>query len=269
MGIIASSFIESSFRLVPVNKQKAQELLQSAEGLDFYLEECYEDKKNSVARQHMTYSANTVSAEEWMMLETVSRIPIPKRFSMDLQTVYLVQLMPTADGGMPHTRPLGNKDAMICYTDPRIILDQKTLTHELWHVHQRLFKKEWEIIFNRLSWKEWDGELPSTLEYSRRYNPDTIDSPLWIYKDVWVPVPVFRDISRPIISDVDIWFYDVKNKYHVKSVPQDLLVFWQGVPSSAYEHPRELTAYLLADPSQKSPALEKLVELLGNTAISI
>jgi hypothetical protein len=108
------------------------------------------------------------------------------------------------------------------------------------------------------------------LENSRRYNPDTIDAPLWIYKNKWVPVPIFRDISKPNVSEVDIWFYDALNTYHVKSVPNELLSFWPDLPSSAYEHPRELTAYLLSDASSypHSPALRTVVELLGQIALS-
>ena len=260
---------ERSLRLITVDsKQHAQQLLNEAEKLDFYLEECYDDKRNSMAR--LAYSANTVSQEDREMLQTVSTIALPRRLTTDLQTVYLVQLMPTADGGMPHTRPLEGTKAIICYANARILTDQKTLIHELWHVHQRIYKKEWDSIFYSLEWTEWNNTLPASLENSRRYNPDTIDAPLWIYKNKWVPVPIFRDISKPNVSEVDIWFYDVLNRYHVKSVPNELLSFWPDLPSSAYEHPRELTAYLLSDASSypHSPALQKLVEMLGQIALS-
>lgn len=261
---------EKSLRLITVDsKQHAQQLLNTAEKIDFYLEECHDDKRNSMARQHMTYSANTVSQEDRMALHTVSTITLPRRLTTDLHTVYLVQLMPTADGGMPHTRPLEGTNAIICYANAGILTDQKTLIHELWHVHQRAFAKEWNRIFLILGWTEWNGVLPESLEHNRRYNPDTIDAPLWIYKNKWVPVPIFRDISRPNVGEVDIWFYDVLNRYHVKSVPNELLSFWPDLPPSAYEHPRELTAYLLADAASypHSPALQKLVEMLGQIAI--
>ena len=263
---------EKSLRLIAVDsKQHAQQLLNAAEKIDFYLEECHDDKRNSMAR--MDYSANTVSQEDHAVLQTVSTIALPRRLTTDLQTVYLVQLMPTADGGMPHTRPLGpdgiRKQAIICYANAGILTDQKTLIHELWHVHQRSFAKEWDSIFLNLGWTEWSNVLPASLEHSRRYNPDTIDAPLWIYKNKWVPVPIFRDISKPNVAEVDIWFYDVANKFHVKSVPSELLSFWPDLPASAYEHPRELTAYLLADAASysHSPALRKLVEMLGHIAI--
>lgn len=265
---------EKSLRIITVDsKQHAQQLLNMAEKLDFYLEECHDDKRNSMARQHMTYSANTVSQEDRVILDTISTIALPRRLTTDLQTVYLVQLMPTADGGMPHTRPLDSegirKQAIICYANAGILTDQKTLIHELWHVHQRIFAKEWNSIFLSLGWTEWMNVLPASLEHSRRYNPDTIDAPLWIYKNKWVPVPIFRDISKPNVGEVDIWFYDVSNKFHVKNVPSELLSFWPDLPASAYEHPRELTAYLLADASSypHSPALQKLVELLGQIAL--
>ena len=265
-----ASLSSPSLQLRPIDsKQEAQRLINEAERLDFYLEECYDDRRNALARQHMTYAANTVSPSDHAALRTVSSIRLPKRLTADLQTVYLVPLMPTADGGMPHTRPLPNREAIICYADVRMITEQKTLIHELWHVHQRLYQTEWQLIFQKLGWTEWKGTLPVSLEKGRRYNPDTIDSPLWIYRQTWVPIPIFRDISKPNVGEVDVWFYDIKHEYHTKNVPSDLAAFWPDLPPSAYEHPRELAAYVLSDPAvyPRSPALQQLVTMLGNIAL--
>jgi hypothetical protein len=168
---------------------------------------------------------------------------IPIKLLNELNTVNIVQLMPSADGGMPHTRP----GSVICYPDISQLFSIKTLIHELWHIHQRENKQYWLEIFKRIGWSIWDGKLPEQLENARRYNPDTIDSPLWIYKNRWIPVPIFKDITSPKIGDVEIWFYDVEQNYHVKTIPPSLSSEFPNLPSSAYEHPRELTAYLLAD----------------------
>ena len=247
------------------NKQHAQHFLDNVG--DSYLEECHDDIRNSSARNHMTYSANTVSSNDINQLRALNTIALPKRLLADLGTVHMIQLMPTADGGMPHTRIGSAAIPIICYADPHIITKPITLIHELWHVHQRIYKKEWTTIFHTLEWTEWGGELPTSLENCRRYNPDTIDSPLWIYQKRWVPIPIFADISHPTINDVTMWFYDVIDQYHIKQIPTPMLSFWPDLPLSAYEHPRELTAYLLSDPNASSPALHVLLKMLGNIAI--
>jgi hypothetical protein len=107
----------------------------------------------------------------------------------------------------------------------------------------------WRKMFEAMGWTEWKGELPRMLDNNRRYNPDTIDSPLWIHGS-WVPVPIFRDITQPILSEVDIWFYHAAEGYHVKTVPEEMRI--QGLPHSAYEHPREITAYVISEAEKYS-----------------
>ena len=228
------------------NKEEANQLLKSAEQKDFYLAECHDNKANSSARRSLTYTGNYVSFDDaqhyqqWLQ-DAISTLPI--RLRSDLSTISIVPLMFSADGGMPHTRPYN----MICVPNLKHLESISTLTHELWHVHQRNFQPLWATIFTALGWTEWKGTLPILLEENRRYNPDTIDSPLWIYRNRWVSVPIFKNITSPQIGDVEIWFYDVEQEYHVKTIPASLSSEFPNLPSSAYEHPRELTAYLLAD----------------------
>jgi hypothetical protein len=183
---------------------------------------------------------------------------------MDLHTVPVIALMPSADGGMPHTRP----HSIICFSQLDQINSLSTIIHELWHVHQRKYKDTWIKVFEQLGWKEWDGRLPELLRNHRRINPDTIDSPLWVYQDTWVPVPIFRDITLPSVSDVDIWFYHTKDGRHVRQIPSEMEI--AGLPKSAYEHPREMSAYVLADHSayHDSPFLKGLLSSIGHLAIS-
>jgi hypothetical protein len=243
MGNHTSSQLNFNFIF---NKDEANRLLESAEQKDFYLAECHDNKVNSLARKTFTYTANYVSFDDaqhyqqWLQ-DTITRLPM--RLRSDLNTISIIPLMYSADGGMPHTRPYN----IICIPHLKHLESISTLIHELWHVHQRNFQPLWENIFRALGWTEWKGSLPVLLEEHRRYNPDTIDSPLWIYKNKWVPVPIFKDIMNPIIGEVEIWFYDIEQKYHTKTIPPSLSQEFPNLPSSAYEHPRELSAYLLAD----------------------
>jgi hypothetical protein len=248
---------------------EAQRLLDEAEKKDFYLADCKDDHANALSRDACSYTVRAMTLHDYKLFEVVvenTRDLLPKRLLHELSTVYLVQLNQSAEGGMPHTRP----DAVICYPDISHTFSVITLLHELWHVHQRQHEAWWREVLARLGWQPWqEGQLPLRLESHRRFNPDTIDSPLWCYRQTWVPVPVFRDVTRPRVGEVMIWFYHITLKYHVKSPPREMEEMYRGLPMSAYEHPRELVAYLLSDPARHSecPALGQLIDAVG--AISL
>lgn len=250
------------------DKSYAQVLLDEAEREDFYLEECHDDKSNSLARKNLTYSANQISLRDHNYGVTYldgTRDLLPIRLLNDLKEVKIIQLMPTADGGMPHTRPGG----IICYPDISQLFSKTTLIHELWHIHQRTYKDLWFKTFKRMGWMMWDGKLPENLDKARRYNPDTLDCPFWIFEGEWIPIPIFKDISRPNVADVEIWFYNPVKQYHIKRVPESLQSYIPGLPPSAYEHPREITAYMLAEPDKYKQSLgfKHLVESIGEISI--
>lgn len=255
------------FKIVDI-KNDAIRALNEAEQQDFYLEECHDDRANSLARKDLTYTPNTIHLRDvkyaYSFLEGIIK-SVPIRLLSDLEEVKIIQLMPSADGGMPHTRP-GN---IICYPNFSQIFSKNTLIHELWHIHQRNFKDMWFKTFKRLGWKLWEGTLPEQLENNRRINPDTIDCPLWIFQDTWIPIPIFSDISRPSVNNVEIWFYNPNKQYHIKRVPTEIEFYFSGLPSTAYEHPREITAYMLAEPEKYKNTLgfKHLIEEIGEIAI--
>jgi hypothetical protein len=267
MGNDVSKVKKLNLRVIE-DKNTAQILLDTAELSDYYLEECHDNKANSLARKSLTYRSNTVPLREFnyatSFLEGVYDF-LPSRLLMDIGDVNIIQLMPSADGGMPHTRP----DNIICYPDFSQLFSRTTLIHELWHIHQRNYKDLWAQTFKRMGWTLWGGKLPDKLEGARRYNPDTIDAPLWIFDDKWVPIPVFKDITHPKVGEVEIWFYNPAKNYHSQQVPPEIANYYPGLSASAYEHPHELAAYILSEPDryQNSMALKHLVESLGHTAI--
>ena len=267
MGNSSSNTINLQINII-YDKKAAQNLLNEAERVDFYIEECHDDKANSLARKNLTYYANSMSIGEYKYatahLEQLKAL-IPVRLLNDLKEIKIIQLMPTADGGMPHTRP----GSIICYPDFRQLISSTTLIHELWHVHQRLFKDLWFKTFNKMGWDRWNGDLPEQLDKARRYNPDTIDCPFWIFADEWIPLPIFKDISKPNVAEVEIWFYNPKLQYHIKRVPDVLLSNFPDLPSAAYEHPRELTAYMLSEPDKykNMRGFKHLIEEIGEISI--
>ena len=229
------------------NKDEAIRLLHEAEQKDFYIEECLDDHDNMIARHNLQYTPNTINDYEYdtaMSFLKSNYNKIPTKLQNELYTVNIIILMPSAEGGMPHTRPSN----IICYPDISQLYSITTLIHELWHLHQRTYQEKWFQIFHKLGWSYWSGSIPSSINSHRRFNPDTIDYPLWIFRNRWIPIPVFRNISSPIINEVDIWFYNPIEKKHVKQIPYELRKLFPKLSSpSAYEHPRELTAYILSE----------------------
>jgi hypothetical protein len=252
------------------DKYEAQQLLDNAERLDFYIEECQDDTINSLARKDKTYRANSIPLRDLnyakAFLDGTTEY-LPNRLLNDLKSITIIQLMPSADGGMPHTRP----NDIICYPDILQLFSKITLIHELWHIHQRNYKDMWVKIFKRLGWTMWSGEIPEILEKSRRYNPDTLDCPFWIFNDNWIPLPIFRNISQPNVADIEIWFYNPHKQYHIKRIPEEISSYFPGLPLTAYEHPREITAYLLSEPElyKDSTGLKHLLESIGEISIII
>jgi hypothetical protein len=249
-------------------KQKAQYYLDNAEKEDFYLEECHDDKANSLARKNLTYIANQISLRDNNYAKTYLDNSInflPVKLLDDLKDIKIIQLMPTADGGMPHTRP-GN---IICYPDISQLFSKTTLIHELWHIHQRNFKDLWFKTFKRMGWVIWNGSIPENLDKARRFNPDTLDCPFWIFENEWIPIPIFKDISKPNVADVEIWFYNPHKQYHIKRIPESLQSYIPDLPPSAYEHPRELTAYMLSEPEKykDSTGYKHLIESIGHISV--
>jgi len=268
MGNTATSQSNLSFKLID-EKHDATDVIATAESIDLYMGECLDDKSNSLARQECIYSPNGIARYEKEAYEEMLRVKlqqIPQRLRIDLSEIFILNLMPSAEGGMPHTRPPN----VICYPDLSRLSSTSTLIHELWHVHQRKYSEKWRQIFKQLGWEEWLGELPGGLEKYRRYNPDTIDCPLWIYRGKWVPVPVFQSVTQPKMGEVNMWFYTPNGGYHVTSTPSELALAYRGLPLTAYENPREITAYMLSEPTKYvySSAFNELVKLVGHTSVS-
>lgn len=263
MGNVHSDTKRIKFNIIS-SKDNAVNLLNEAEKIDMYLEECNLDIINFKARKNCNYISENITVPEQKysntFLDSVQE-NIPLRLRNELNEVNIIQLMSSAEGGMPHTRP-GN---IICYPSISRLYSVSTLVHELWHIHQRNNKELWTKVFNKLGWTEWTDNLPAELEKYRRYNPDTIDCPLWIFDNTWIPIPIFSDITKPDVSQVMIWFYNPHKNKRVHEIPPEILTYFGDLPKVAFEHPREITAYMLSDYEQykENLACKKLLEEIG------
>jgi len=230
--------------------------LAAAEDLDHYRADCYSSRANRIARDRTTYSFNRLPNEsEFLEIIHDFRNRLPDALQ-PIQAV-VVPLMPTADAGMPHTRP----PTIIAYPLTGAGLSFETFSHELWHLHQRRWYKDWVQFFEKeWGFKPFDGDLPSQFEYVLRINPDTRTDPLWIWNNTWVPMCVFLNPVTPELSQTDVWFYNVRTKTYVQDVPPAMAEFFSKnsrLPKTAFEHPCELAAYGLTDDSLQSVAMER------------
>jgi len=238
--------------------------LAAAEQQDGYQKACRQDRANSRSRDTMNYSANRLSlADADVMTERIQTFAIPEPL-LDLQPT-VVALMPSSDGGMPHTRP----QTIICLPQSAASLTNATFVHELWHLHQRAHYRKWTQFFQeRWNWRPFDGELPPHLKEVRRFNPDTQQDPLWIWNQEWVPVCVFLNPVTPSLKYTGVWFYNVRSRIHWRQPPRDMAAFFSStLTPSAYEHPCEMAAYMLADGCDPCIAYKALKEVWSDAIV--
>jgi hypothetical protein len=239
------------FSIVP-HGQAISDLIY-AEQIDLYRRECQEDKLNAISRRGQQYSPYNYPTDYLLVLrETLnaSLKYLPNKLIQELQNVNIIILYPSADGGMPHTRP----NDIICFPYRADIPSLETITHELWHIHQRKYPTFWQTFFiNNWHFEEWDGDLPAELEKHRRINPDTLATQNWIWQSKWVPVPVFIDASKPSLVDSKIWYHNVITGRTEHGVPEEVYEFFgRKMESAAYEHPYEMAAYMLSRVNNES-----------------
>lgn len=231
----------------------AQKALVAAEALDNYRGRCAADPLNASAREGQMYFATRMGAEEHTRLTNHldSLTPYLSNELQGLGTVDVVYLMPSADGGMPHTRPqaiMPSADGIICLPLRASPLTLETLSHELWHIHQRRHRDKWHrFLKEQWNFVPYRGALPDKLRNALRLNPDTLEAPLWVWRDEWVPVCIFTHPRSPTFQDTAVWYYNTKRGYYVTEAPSAYLeMFGRSLPVAAYEHPYELGAYMLS-----------------------
>lgn len=199
--------------------------LQSAERLDHYFEQIERDPLNKKARESLFYAPMSNTTEPYL-----------------LQTE-IVTMHPTAEAGMPHTRPPNIICVPIYYPQERL---KETLPHELIHIDQRRRIYKWNAYFERDGWSRIDeSEIPARWLSRCRMNPDTIDSRFWAYKGRYVPLPLYEREDKPDLRQVVVQWWDKETGIRQSQAPRLFQERYGSMPSQP-EHPRELTAVELS-----------------------
>lgn len=248
--------------------------LAEAESIDQYITDCQYSALNKLARANTAYTPAKLGEKEYSVYSSLFieyKKHIPRRLETDIEYVNIIILMPSADTGLPHTRP-GN---IICFPQSATLPSLKTFIHELWHIHQRLFPAIWSKIYKEIwNFTTYNGnDIPDELYNHVRINPDTVTRGLFCWKNEWVPLPIFLSPTQPKMSDCAIWYWNTKTKQirHEAPTAWKDIFFNSILPSSSYEHPNELSAYMLSEftfDMKSPPAFLQLAHGMGATSFS-
>jgi len=213
--------------------------LHTAEGLDNYQNLCKRDIVNGKARSACSYTA-------WHD-QTAATATATATASKDVQ---IVIMNPSAEGGMPHTRP-PNIICIPAYFPESMMAE--TMKHELIHLSQRNQPAEWEKYGLSEGWMKMTNlehpehqehpDIPSEWLRRCRLNPDTIHSRFWAWEGRYIPLPLFVREDKPDLKDIVVRWYDLQTEVVSSSPPKSFIKKYGNVPANSQEHPFELWAY--------------------------
>ena len=206
--------------------------LAHAEMIDHFVQQCNECPINRLARAKCSYTA-------WNDQSLATKA---KRFlQQNGDTVSVLIVNPSAEGGMPHTRA----PSLIClpayFPEERL---ESTLKHELVHISQRRNPSLWRNRARQEGWEPVDAsEIPQHWLARCRLNPDTAAARFFAWQGRHVPLPVFIREDKPDLRDIQVRWYD-RNEGIVKSgIPTSFTQKYGTQGQSSLEHPYELWAY--------------------------
>ena len=198
--------------------------LAQAESIDSYQAKCADNDLNARSRARCTYIP-------WTDPHSFSS------YALDGETI--VTLHPSADGGMPHTRP----PATIClpayFPESRM---EETLKHERIHLDQRKRYSAWVAALGMEGWTPVD-DIPEEYRRRCRLNPDTCWSPFWAWNGRSVPLPLFVREDKPDLKEIAVRWYDLETQTLSSAIPPTLVKKYGTLQSHSLEHPFELMAY--------------------------
>ena len=210
-------------------------VIKEAELKDNFQKRCKNNYVNSIVRKNFSYTTDYNSYYS-IVRDFMKKYPI-------FNNVVLVQLDKSAENGYPHTRP----NNTICIpSNARFPSLEKTMFHEVVHIHQRNNEKVWEGYLNSKGWyHELPEIVPERWREKCRINPDTCLKQFWSFQHRWIPLPLYINDANPRFEDVKIMFYDLETGLLEHQGPDDFVNRYGS--SSQPEHPYELYAVELAE----------------------
>jgi hypothetical protein len=224
--------------------------------------ECFEEKDNENLSWSKTWNKHDFKARVGANCNPIKK---EKRQFRNLD-VFVWTVPSSCENGLPHTR---YKDVIAMPQGHSSNRYEKTIQHELVHISQRNFPKEWEDFYN----EEWDYELfneppkqlPNEIIEKLRANPDTNNKPWTRWNKRWWTIPVYSNLENPTLMGASILWFDEETRNIINDPPKDWVSFFgQGI--SQDEHPNEISAVLLVDDnnSEASIKVKEFYENLNN-----
>jgi phosphoribosyl-AMP cyclohydrolase len=203
----------------------AKEILKEAEKIDYFFDTVNNHSVNKKARDGLFYVVAESTSKPWLF------------------NTQIVTMHPTAEAGMPHTRP-PNIIVMPVYYPEKAM--ETTLKHEYIHIDQRNRRSLWQDAFEREGWMRLDTqEIPKRWEQQCRLNPDTVDQRFWAWKGRHVPLPLFERTDSPELRKILVKWWDMEEGTLQREAPRSFTERY-GLSPNQPEHPRELAAVELA-----------------------
>jgi hypothetical protein len=209
-------------------QHEAQARLNLAESQDGFFAKVRGSATNRLARRSCTYEAwndQTLATKAAALLDPEDQVDI-------------VILDPSAEGGMPHTRP-----GLIClpayYPESKL---KKTLVHEMVHISQKRQASLWAARASLEGWSPVREVLPEFWASRLRLNPDTFGT-LYAWEKRYVPLPVYIREDKPVLREIEVRWLDLKEGIVAKSSPRSFTQTYGNLGHVQAEHPYELWAY--------------------------
>lgn len=204
---------------------RSRNALIVAEEADSYVYKCKASEINAKARARYTYVPWTE--------DSFSQYALPGET--------IVTMHPSADGGMPHTRPPSTICLPAYFPEHRL---EEILRHERIHLDQRKNAYAWSIRLEADGWTPVEGkEIPEEYRRRCRINPDTCWSPFWAWQKRYVPLPFFVREDKPDLADISVRWYDLQEEMLTSVIAATLTAKYGPLSPSEAEHPFELMAY--------------------------
>lgn len=209
-------------------------MIKEAEDKDNFQEACKKNYVNSLVRYNHSYTIDSNSYIDTIN-SYVSQYPI-------FNNINIIQLDPSAENGYPHTRL-----NIICIpSNARFPSLEKTLFHEVVHIHQRNNPNLWNHFLNKEGWFLESKEIiPERWREKCRLNPDTYEKQFWSFQKHYIPLPLYLKDSFVKFEDIKVMYYDLKTGILEHSPPKIITNKYGNI--SQPEHPYEIYAVILAE----------------------
>lgn len=210
--------------------RQAQGTLQRAESLDGYESACSSCPINSKARNFCQY----IAWQDQSLAAAASAAP-------GVKDVTIVILSPSAEGGMPHTRPPNVICLPAYFPEDRLA---ETMEHELIHIDQRKNPQAWREKLAAHGWTPASHEeIPQQWRSRVRINPDTHAAQFWKWAGRYIPLPLFEREDKPNLREISVRWWDTTDQRLHSQPPTSFTQKYGSLSASAAEHPYELYAY--------------------------